>query len=107
MNIAELSFVSILVVMVAFYLITIRPAQQEQKRHEQTIRDLQVGDDVLTTSGFYARIKDIQTPEQGPVQIVLDIGNGVEVHAVATAIIERITPAEQTAEQPEHPTKGS
>jgi preprotein translocase subunit YajC len=32
MNLAEITFMSILVIMVAFYLITIRPAQQEQKR---------------------------------------------------------------------------
>lgn len=107
MNIAELSFISILFIMIAFYFITIRPGLQEQKRHEQTIRELQVGDEVLTTSGFYARIIDIITPEQGPVLIVLDIGNGVEVRALATAITERITAAEQPAEQPEDRAKGT
>ena len=40
MNIAEISFISILGVMAAFYFIFIRPARQEQKVHETTIREI-------------------------------------------------------------------
>lgn len=101
MNIAELSFISILVIMVAFYLILVRPSQQEQKRQEQTIRDLQVGDQVVTTSGFFGRIKEINTPEEGPVQLVLDLGNGLEVRALTTAIASRVAAAEEPAERHE------
>ena len=101
MNIAELSFISILVIMVAFYLILVRPSQQEQKRQQQTIRDLQVGDRVVTTSGFFARIKEIHTPEEGPVQLVLDLGNGLEVRALTTAIASRVSTTEEPAERPE------
>ena len=94
MNLAELSFIIILVIMVAFYLITIRPGQQEQKRQQQTIRELQVGDQVLTTSGFYAQVKEIHTPEEGPVQLVLELGRGLEVRAVTSAIVSRVAAAE-------------
>ena len=82
MNIAELSFISILVIMIAFYLILVRPSQQEQKRQQQTIRDLRVGDEVVTTSGFFARIEEIHTPEEGPVQLVLDLGDGLKVRDI-------------------------
>ena len=94
MNLAELSFIIILVIMVAFYLITIRPGQQEQKRQQQTIRELQVGDQVLTTSGFFAQVKEIHTPEEGPVQLVLELGRGLEVRAVTSAIVSRVATAE-------------
>ena len=94
MNLAELSFIIILVIMVAFYLITIRPGQQEQKRQQQTIRELQVGDQVLTTSGFFAQVKEIHTPEEGPVQLVLELGRGLEVRAVTSAIVSRVAAAE-------------
>ena len=95
MNLAELSFIIILVIMVAFYLITIRPGQQEQKRQQQTIRELQVGDQVLTTSGFFAQVKEIHTPEEGPVQLVLELGSGLEVRAVTSAITSRVAAAER------------
>jgi preprotein translocase subunit YajC len=101
MNLAEITFITILVVLVAFYLVTIRPAQQEQKRQQQTIRDLQVGDEVVTTSGFFARVKEIHTPEEGPVQIVLELGTGLEVRALTSAIVSRVAaeqPAERTGE---------
>ncbi len=94
MNLAELSFIIILVIMVAFYLITIRPGQQEQKRQQQTIRELQVGDQVVTTSGFFARVNEIHTPEEGPVQLVLELGRGLEVRAVTSAIASRVAAAE-------------
>ena len=101
MNTAELSFIVILGVMAAFYLIFIRPARQEQRRLEETIRDLHVGDDVVTTAGFFARVKQIDTPEEGPVQLVLELGSGLEVRALTSAIARRVAAAETPAEQPE------
>lgn len=98
MNLQEISFVIILAVMAAFYIIFIRPARQEQKRVEDTIRDLHVGDEVITTAGFFARVKEITTPEEGPVQIVLDLGNGLEVHALTSSIARRVSTAPEGAE---------
>ena len=106
MNFAEITFISVIVIVVAFYLITIWPAQREQKRQQQTIRDLQVGDEVITTSGFFARIKEIHTPEEGPVQLILDLGHGLEVRALTSAIIRHVT-EEKTVEGPEGQTKGA
>ena len=77
-------------VIIAFYLIILRPAQQEQKRQQKDIKGLQVGDEVLTTSGFLGTVKDVYIPESGPVQIVIDFGNGVVMSALATAIAQRV-----------------
>ena len=90
--------------MAAFYLIFIRPASQEQKRLQHTIRDLRVGDEIITTAGFFARIKQIETPEEGPVQLVLDFGNGIEVRALTSSILRRLSAAPGPAEQPEQVT---
>lgn len=94
---AEISFIVILAVVGAFYLTIIRPGQQEQKRVQQTIRDLRVGDEVVTTAGFYACIKEIRTPEEGPVELVLDLGSGLEIRSLTTAILRRIEPPEEPA----------
>ena len=98
MNTAEISFVIILAVMAAFYLMFIRPARQEQKRVEDTIRDLHVGDEVITTAGFFARVTEITTPEAGPVQIVLDFGTGLEVRALTSSIARRVSSAPEPVE---------
>ena len=99
MNIAEISFISILGVMAAFYFIFIRPARQEQKVHETTVRDLGVGDEVITTAGFFATVREIHTPEEGPVEILLDFGSGVQIRALTSSISKRTRKA--GADQPE------
>ena len=101
MNTAEISFVIIVGVMVAFYLIFIRPSSQEQRRLQNTIRDLREGDEVITTAGFFARVKRIETPEVGSVELLLDFGQGIEVRALTTSILRRLSPAPEPSEQPE------
>lgn len=90
MNAAEISFLVILAIIIAFYLIVLRPQQVEQKRQQKDIKDLQVGDEVLTTSGFIGTVKEVHIPESGPVQILIDFGNGVVINAVASAIQQRV-----------------
>jgi preprotein translocase subunit YajC len=90
MNAAEIGFIAILGIVVAFYLIVLRPQQQEQSRQQKDIKDLQIGDEVLTTSGFLGTVKDVYIPESGPVQIVIDFGNGVVMSALSTAIAQRV-----------------
>ena len=41
------------------YLVMIRPQRKEQKRVQQMIREMEVGDSVLTSSGFYGVVIDI------------------------------------------------
>ena len=42
-----------------FWFIFMRPQKKEQKRLQSMIADMEVGDTVLTTSGFYGVIIDI------------------------------------------------
>lgn len=41
------------------YLVMIRPQKKEQKRLQEMLRDMEVGDSVLTTSDFYGVVIDI------------------------------------------------
>lgn len=90
MNAAEFGFVVIVGIIIAFYLIVLRPQQQEQKRQQKDIKDLQVGDEVLTTGGFLGTVTEVYIPESGPVQIVIDFGNGVKISALSSAIAQRV-----------------
>jgi preprotein translocase YajC subunit len=85
------------VIAVLFYFAFLRPVQQEQKKHRRQLQSLRVGDEVLTQSGFIAVIKDVRIPEEaGPTEVILDLG-GIEVRAVASAIVQRLHAAEETA----------
>jgi preprotein translocase subunit YajC len=90
MNAAEIGAIAVVAIVIAFYLIVLRPQQQEQKRQQKDIKDLQVGDEVLTTSGFLGTVREIYVPEEGPIQIVLDFGNGITLNALASAIAQRV-----------------
>ena len=86
-------------VFVAFYLMFIRPIHKEQQRHRQQIQDLRPGDQVLTTSNFVARIKDIQVPEDGPTRISLELAEGIVFTALPGAILQRLEPGDLEPEQ--------
>jgi len=75
-----------------FYFAFLRPVQQQNRRRRQELANLQVGDEVLTQAGFIATVKEIIVPAAGPTEILLDLGNGVEVRALAAAIVQRLNP---------------
>jgi preprotein translocase YajC subunit len=80
-------------VFIAFYLMFIRPVHQDQKKHREQMRNLRVGDEVLTTANFIARVVDIQVPEDGSTRISLQLAEGVIVTALPGAIAQRLTPS--------------
>ena len=86
----------------AFYFILIRPILQQQRRQRREMADLRVGDEVLTTGGILATIAEIETPEEGPVRLILELGPGVRVRAIPQAILQRVpSPDGEEAERPE------
>lgn len=55
-----ISMILWLVILFAFmYFIMIRPQKKEQKKKELMLSELAVGDTVLTTSGFYGTVIDL------------------------------------------------
>lgn len=71
-----------------FWFIFIRPQKKEQKRIQAMIADMEVGDTVLTTSGFYGVIIDIQDND-----IIVEFGNNkncrIPMQKAAVAQIEK------------------
>ncbi len=52
------------------YFFMIRPQKKEQKKLQEMISSMEVGDYVLTTSGFYGRIIDITEDT-----VIVEFGN--------------------------------
>lgn len=88
MNDAELMSALIVGVVVAFYLMFMRPDQKAKERHKKELRNLRPGDEVLTTSNFVATVKDIQVGENGQTHIALELADGLVVTALPGAILE-------------------
>ena len=72
----------------------------QRRRQRSDIQSLEVADEVLTQAGFIARVKDIRVPPEGPTEIVLELGPGLEVRAYATAIVQKLGPKPPEADPP-------
>lgn len=93
--------IMLVAVLAAFYFILLKPVINQQKRQRQDISSLQVGDEVLTTGGFYATVKEINTHEDRPMEILLEAAPGVVLRATTVAIQEitrRVTEAQGATE---------
>ncbi|MBR1478382.1 MAG: preprotein translocase subunit YajC [Lachnospiraceae bacterium] len=58
------------VLILALYMFMFRPQQKEKKRMASMLADLKAGDYVLTTSGFYGSVIDIQED-----MVIVEFGN--------------------------------
>ena len=86
---AEIELLATVAIILAIYWFLIRP-RFEKRGRLYDMQNLQVGDEVLTTSGFLGTVKEVVIPESGPVQVVIDFGNGVVMSALSSAIAQRV-----------------
>lgn len=96
----EVILITVLVV-AAFYLFFIRPTRTEERRRQQDLNDLQIGDTVLTRGGLIAEVAGVETPEGEPMVVLLRLTEGVVVRARTAAIAERID-SSNDGEYPEY-----
>ena len=71
----------------AFYFILLRPVLNQQRQRRDEIASLEVGDEVITAGGFFAVIDEINTVEDGPMEIVFELADDVFVRGTPEAIV--------------------
>ena len=86
-------------VVLAFYVILLRPVMKQQRQRRDDISSLRIGDEVLTSGGFYAVVRDIRTTDSGPMEIDLEAAPGVMLRAAPQAV-EQVTKRAAEKEQP-------
>jgi preprotein translocase subunit YajC len=67
-------FIPLVLIIVVFYFLLIRPQQKQAREHRQMVDNLKKNDQVVTSGGLYGRIEDIQGD-----QLRLEIAPGVIV----------------------------
>lgn len=71
-----------------FYMLFMRAQKKEQKRIQEMIAEMEVGDTVLTTSGFYGVIIDITDDD-----LIVEFGNNkncrIPMQKAAIAQVEK------------------
>ena len=89
----------ILLVLVLFWFVLMRPARNQQRRMQNLQRELAVGDEVVLSSGIFGTIRSL---EDGRLQ--LEVAPGVELTVARQAVVrqaeEHPGPADDTHGQP-------
>ena len=88
------------------YFIMIRPQKKEQKEKAAMMAELEVGDTILTTSGFYGTVIDIADD-----MVIVEFGNNkncrIPMQKAAIVAIEKPEDAAKDAEEEKKDTKES
>lgn len=80
------SFLPLIIILALLWLVLLRPQQKRAKNRREMLSRLEVGDEVVMSSGVYGRIAsfDEQT-------VFVDIADNVRVKVTRDSIAERIT----------------
>ena len=83
-----MNILMIVLLVVIFYFFMIRPQQKEQKKKNAMLSALEVGDTVLTTSGFYGTIIDISDDT-----VIVEFGSNkncrIPMQRAAISVVEK------------------
>jgi preprotein translocase subunit YajC len=81
-----------------FYFMLIRPQQKRMRQQTELMNNLRAGDDVMTSSGIYGTISEIEEET-----VLLEISEDVEIRVAKNAIVRSFTEPEEPEETEEEP----
>ncbi len=68
------SLIPLVLILGVFYFLLVRPQQQQAKKHDEFVKALKRGDEVVTTSGLYGKILEVHD-----AYVVLEVGSNAKV----------------------------
>jgi preprotein translocase subunit YajC len=88
-------YLLILFLLLALWLLLIRPAQRRQKQQQALLASIEVGDEIVTAGGLYGTVKALQDDE-----VRVEIAPEIEVR-IARRAVAGIVSDKETAEPEE------
>jgi preprotein translocase subunit YajC len=85
---AELQLLVIVLALLGFWAIVMRPARVQQRRVAELQAGIAVGDEVIISAGIYARIVAIEDDT-----VELEIAPGTVITAARQVVVRRVTDA--------------
>jgi preprotein translocase subunit YajC len=65
-----------------FYFLMVRPMRQREKKHDEMVQQLQIGDRVITAGGIYGEIQDMAQDS-----IVIKIESGASMRVTKGSVL--------------------
>lgn len=81
-----MTFGPLILIMVLFWLLLIRPQSKRMKEHQNMLGNLQKGDKVVTSGGLVGTIHKLE----GEDKVVLDLGDNMRVTAMKAMITQKL-----------------
>ena len=91
---ASAQLLVIVVAMLAFWAIVMRPARNQQKRVQQLQHQLEVGDEVVLSSGIFGTVRALS---EGRVE--LEVAPGTQITVARQVVVRRVDEVESQSEQ--------
>ncbi|MDA3005103.1 MAG: preprotein translocase subunit YajC [Actinomycetota bacterium] len=102
MSSAVLLPIYIIIFVALIYFVGIRPQQKRRREMEELSRSLRLGDEVITTSGIYGIVSEV---EDGGT-IILQVAEDVDIRVAQAAVSRKTTPDDHAAPVADEPAKG-
>ena len=91
------SLIFMLGIVVLFYFVLIRPRQRQQRQTQDMLANLQVGDEIVTTSGIYGQIEEF---DEGT--LFLRVADEAVIKVARQAIAQKIEYREDWEDEDDH-----
>lgn len=94
-NLGTIYSIAMLVIFIAlFYFIAIRPQKKQQKKQDELVASIAIGDSILTTAGFYGVVIDVMDEV-----IIVEFGNNknCRIPMQKRSVVEVEKPMEEEA----------
>ena len=82
------NIIFIVLMIVVMYFFMIRPQRRRMREQQELQRSIEVGDEVVTTSGVYGTV----TGEDGPNRFWLEIDDDVQIRIARAAVQGKVVP---------------
>jgi preprotein translocase subunit YajC len=98
------AFLPLLLMGVVFYFLLIRPQNQRRRAQMEMQSDVEVGDEVVTTSGIYGTITDIDD-DYGIVTV--EVAPNTDIRMARAAIAQRLVDDDEFEDEDEDEVEGA
>jgi preprotein translocase subunit YajC len=88
-------FLPIVLIMVVFYFLMLRPQQKKMKALREMVSNLRRGDRVLLQGGIYGKIANV--PAANEAELMVEIADKVQIKVVRSAIAEVLEKSQPVA----------
>lgn len=86
-----MEFLPLIIIMVIMWAVLILPQQRRSKAHRELLASLDVGDEVLTSSGIYGTVTEFDGQT-----LFLAVSDNLEIKVTRESIAEKIVYADAT-----------